>query len=76
MFVQSTKHNVFNTETLYVYLKFHVFNMYLSHCGIHWDNCVLSMWKVKVILNQKGMHHKSNVKKTKILKDIIVIYSL
>jgi len=34
------------------------------------------MWKVKVILNQKGMHHKSNVKKTKILKDIIVIYSL
>jgi len=35
MFVQSTKHNVFNTETLYVYLKFHVFNMYLSHCGIH-----------------------------------------
>jgi hypothetical protein len=35
MFVQCANHTVFNTETLYVYLKFHVFNTQLSHCGIH-----------------------------------------
>jgi len=33
MFVQCRKHKVFNTETLYVYLNFHVFNLQLSHCG-------------------------------------------
>lgn len=35
MFVQCTKHNVFNTKTLYVCLKFHVFNAQLSHFGTH-----------------------------------------
>jgi hypothetical protein len=35
MFVQSTKHSIFNAETFYVYLKFHVLNAWSSHCGVH-----------------------------------------
>ena len=41
-------YNVYNTERVYVYLKLHVFNTQLSSCDMHWDNCILSMWKVKV----------------------------